>query len=65
MRIARHRAPGVTLDRIAAVFGIHPIALPKRLRRAETDEGARPATTPGESAELRETLMRNDAPARP
>jgi transposase-like protein len=43
-RVARNRGPGVTLEQIAADFGVHPITLSKWLRRADTDEGARPAT---------------------
>ncbi|MFE2802615.1 IS3 family transposase [Streptomyces olivaceus] len=58
VRLARNREPGVTLEQIAADFGVHPITLSKWLRRADTDEGARPATTWGESAELREARKR-------
>ncbi|MFE3653333.1 IS3 family transposase [Streptomyces sp. NPDC059152] len=58
VRVARNREPGVTLEQIAADFGVHPITLSKWLRRAETDEGARPATTSVESAELREARKR-------
>ncbi|WBO66292.1 IS3 family transposase [Streptomyces camelliae] len=58
VRVARNREPGVTLEQIAADFGVHPITLSKWLRRAETDEGVRPATTSGESAELREARKR-------
>ncbi|NJP74502.1 IS3 family transposase [Streptomyces sp. C1-2] len=54
VRVARNREPGITLEQIAADFGVHPITLSKWLRRAETDEDARPATASGESAELRE-----------
>ncbi|WP_266924126.1 hypothetical protein [Streptomyces sp. NBC_00654] len=43
MRVARIREPGVTLEQIAADLGVHPITLPKWLRRADTDEDARPA----------------------
>ncbi|WP_189529118.1 IS3 family transposase, partial [Streptomyces sindenensis] len=57
VRVARNREPGVTLEQIAADFGIHPITLSKWLRRADT-EGARPATASGESAELREARKR-------
>ena len=61
VRVARNREPGVTLEQIAADFGVHPITLSKWLRRAETDEGARPATaSPGESAELREARKQID-----
>jgi transposase-like protein len=59
VRVARNREPGVTLEQIAADFGVHPITLSKWLRRADTDEGTRPATTSGgESAELREARKR-------
>ncbi|MEV7995362.1 IS3 family transposase [Streptomyces sp. NPDC086077] len=58
MRVARNREPGVTLERIAADFGVHPITLSKWLRRADTEEGAGPATASGESAELREARKR-------
>ncbi|MFJ3826261.1 IS3 family transposase [Streptomyces nodosus] len=58
VRVARNREPGVTLEQIAADFGVHPITLSKWLRRADTDEGARPATALGESAELREARKR-------
>ncbi|MFJ8150593.1 IS3 family transposase [Streptomyces sp. NPDC096048] len=58
VRVARNREPGVTLEQIAVDFGVHPITLSKWLRRADTDEGARPATASGESAELREARRR-------
>ncbi|MEW2111566.1 IS3 family transposase [Streptomyces albidoflavus] len=59
VRVARNREPGVTLEQIAADFGVHPITLSKWLRRADTDEGdAGPAPVSGESAELREARKR-------
>ncbi|MEU0042704.1 transposase [Streptomyces werraensis] len=58
VRVARTREPGVTLEQIATDFGVHPIAPPKWLRRADTDEGARSVTASGESAELREARKR-------
>ncbi|NEC11510.1 IS3 family transposase [Streptomyces sp. SID8014] len=58
VRVARNREPGVMLEQIAADFGVHPITLSKWLRRADTDEGARPATASGESAELAEACKR-------
>ncbi|TXJ77931.1 IS3 family transposase [Streptomyces lavendulae] len=58
VRVARNREAGVTLEQIAADFGVHPITLSKWLRRTETDEGPRPATPSGESAELREARKR-------
>ncbi|RMB83727.1 transposase [Streptomyces shenzhenensis] len=58
VRVARNREPGVTLEQIAADFGVPPITLSTWLRRADTDEGARPATASGESAERREARKR-------
>jgi transposase-like protein len=59
VRVARNREPGVTLEQIAADFGVHPVTLSKWLRRADADEGTRPATTSGgESADLREARKR-------
>ncbi|MEU8295656.1 IS3 family transposase [Streptomyces pseudogriseolus] len=58
VRVARNREPGVTLEQIAADFGVHPITLSKWLRRADTDEGAGPAPVSDESAELREARKR-------
>ncbi len=59
VRVARNREPGVTLEQIAADFGVHPITLSKWLRRAYTDEGGtKPATASGESTELREARKR-------
>jgi transposase len=59
VRVTRNREPGVTLEQIAADFGVHPITLSKWLRRADTDEGgAKPTTASGESAELREARKR-------
>ncbi|MEU5169857.1 IS3 family transposase [Streptomyces mutomycini] len=47
----------LTLEQIAADFGVHPITLSKWLRRADTDEGAKPAAS-GESAGLRQACKR-------
>ncbi|MEV5205777.1 IS3 family transposase [Streptomyces sp. NPDC053720] len=58
VRVARNREPGVTLEQIAADFGVHPITLSKWLRRADTDQDAGPAPASGESAELREARKR-------
>lgn len=59
VRVARNREPGITLEQIAADFGVHPITLSKWMRRADTDEGgAKSATASGESAELREARKR-------
>ncbi|MFF9200549.1 IS3 family transposase [Streptomyces sp. NPDC014986] len=58
VRVARNREPGVTLEQIAADFGVHPITLSKWLRRADTNEGTGPVPVSGESAELREARKR-------
>ncbi len=38
VRVARQRDPGVTLEQIAADFGIHPMTLSTWLRKADEDE---------------------------
>ena len=53
VRVARGRDAGVTLEQIAADFGIHPMTLSKWLRQADIDDGVRPGRTSQESAELR------------
>ena len=53
VRVARGRDGGVTLEQIAADFGIHPMTLSKWLRQADIDDGVRPGRTSQESAELR------------
>ena len=58
VRVARNRDDGVTIEQIAADFGVHPMTLSKWLRQADIDEGAKPGTTAGESAELREARRR-------
>ncbi|MFF8036370.1 IS3 family transposase [Streptomyces sp. NPDC016626] len=60
VRVARSREPGVTLEQVAADFGVHPVSLTKWLRRAETEDSTatRSATAPAESAELREARKR-------
>jgi transposase len=58
VRVARGRGPGVTLERVAADFGVHPMTLSKWLRQAEIEDGHRPGTTAGESVELREARRR-------
>ena len=59
VRVARQRESGVTLEQIAADFGIHPMTLSKWLRQADIDDGSTPGKTTGESAELRELRRRN------
>lgn len=58
VRVARTRDPGVTLEQIAADFGIHPMTLSKWLRQAAIDDGDRPGMTTSDSAELREARRR-------
>lgn len=53
VRVARGREPGVTLERIASDFGVHPITLSKWIRQADIDDGAKPGTSRSDSAELR------------
>jgi transposase len=58
VRIARDRAPGVTVEQIAKDFGVHPMTLFKWLRQADVDAGTKPGTTRSESAELRQARAR-------
>ncbi|MGY4649769.1 transposase [Mycobacterium sp. URHB0021] len=59
VRVAGNHEDGVTIEQIAADFGVHPMTLSKWLRQAEFDEGAASGKTTGESAELRELRRRN------
>lgn len=59
VRVARGREPGVTIERIARDFGVHPMTLTKWLRRADIDEGAKPGQSRTEAAENRELRRRN------
>lgn len=58
VQVARNREPGVTLEKIAADFGIHPITLSTWLKRADIENGVKPGTTSTQSAELREANKR-------
>jgi transposase len=58
VQVARNREPGVTLEKIAADFGIHPITLSNWLKRADVEDGVRPGVRSAESAELREANKR-------
>lgn len=58
VRVARGRDAGVTLDQIAADFGVHPMTLSKWLRRARIDDGEQVGLTKAESAELRAARRR-------
>ena len=59
VRVARNREPGVTIERIAADFGVHPMTLTKALRRAALEDGEQPGTTRAESEKVRELRRRN------
>lgn len=58
VRVARRRDPGVTLEQIAADFGLHPMTLSKWLRQAKVDDGDKPGVTSTESEELRAARRR-------
>ena len=58
VRVARNRDDGVTIEQIAADFGVHPMTLHKWMRQADIDEGTKPGKSTGESAELREARRR-------
>ncbi|WP_316765058.1 hypothetical protein [Streptomyces herbicida] len=70
LRVARNRGLGVTLEQLAASFGIHVTTLSKRLRRADSDDRMKPGTTRQQNAELREARriklleQEKDPPAR-
>ena len=59
VRVAQSREDGVTLEQIAADFGIHPMTLTKWMRKADVVEaGIKPGTTSAESRERREAKRR-------
>ena len=45
VRVAQNREDGVTLEQIAADFGIHPMTLQKWIRKADVEAGIKPGTT--------------------
>ena len=55
VQVARHREPGVSLEKIAADFGIHPITFSTWLKKADIEDGVKPGIT---SAELRKANKR-------
>jgi len=59
VRVARNREEGVTIEQIAADFGVHPMTLTKWMRRADVDDGTKPGKNTSDSAELRELRRRN------
>lgn len=58
VRVARDRPDGVTLEQIAADFGVHPMTLSKWLRVAAVEDGVKPGVTRVEQAETRELRKR-------
>jgi transposase len=59
VRVARNRESGVTLEQVAADFGVHPITLSKWMRKADVEDGVKPGATSDLLAELRELKRRN------
>jgi transposase len=58
VRVARNRGPVVTVEQVAADFGVHAMTLGKWMRRADIDDGTKPGTTSQDNAELREARQR-------
>lgn len=62
VRVAENREPVVTIERIAADFGVHPMTLTKWLARSRAEKTASETGSPWPSdrdAELRELRQRN------
>jgi transposase len=58
VRVARERENGVTIDQVAADFGVHPMTLSKWMRRADIDDGTSPGLSSTNAAENRELKKR-------
>jgi len=58
VRVARNREDGVTIEQIAADFGIHLMTLSKWMRQAGVDDVAKPGLSGTESVELRQLRLR-------
>jgi transposase-like protein len=58
VRVARSREPGVSLEQVAADFGIHVMTLSNWIKKADIEDGTRPGVTSVESAELRDAKKR-------
>ncbi len=58
VRVARGRPEGVTLDQIAADFGISSSCLHRWLQLAAIDDGAKPGVTTAEQSENRDLRRR-------
>ena len=56
--VARRRDPGVTLEQIAADFGIHPMTLSNWIKKADIEDGRRDGVSEAESADLRDARRR-------
>lgn len=56
--VARRRDPGVTLEQIAADFGIHAMTLSNWIKKADIVDGRRDGVTETESADLRDARRR-------
>ncbi len=49
----------MTLERIAADFGVHPMTLSKWMRAADVEDGVKPGAMTDQLAELRALKRRN------
>ncbi|WP_142383349.1 transposase [Mycobacterium intracellulare] len=58
VRVVRNRDDGVTIEQIAADFGVHPMTLSTWMHQADVDVGTKPGTSTADSAELREARRR-------
>ena len=58
VRVARKRDAGVTLEQIAADFGIHQVTLSKWIRQATVDDGDKPGLSTADAGELRAARRR-------
>jgi transposase len=58
VQVARKREVGVTLDEIAADFGVHPMTLTGWMRKADVEDGLKPSVSESELVELREARKR-------
>ena len=58
VRVARIRDAGVTIEQIAADFGIHAMTLSKWLRQAAIDDGDKPGVSTTEATDLRAARRR-------
>jgi transposase-like protein len=59
VRVARSRDSKTTLEQVAKDFGVHATTLANWIKRAEIEDGQRPAITSDENAELKELRRRN------